>query len=94
MHFFQVDTNTLPSFKEFIRTECKVIRFQTRTSLGNSWVALTKTLAGHPFLHLHIRNIIYIPEKVKPAVGSDIKSRLAIMCFSTSDAILGLWFSL
>lgn len=33
-------------------------------------------------------------EKIKTAVKSGIKSRFGITGFSTSDAILGLWFSL
>ena len=32
--------------------------------------------------------------KVETAIKSHIKSRFGIMAFSTSDAILGLWFSL
>ena len=35
--------------------ESKAIKFQTRMSLGNSWVAVDKTLPGHPFLHLQKR---------------------------------------
>ena len=37
---------------------------------------------------------ITFPGKAETAVRSGIKSRFGIMGFSTSDVILGLWFSL